>query len=264
MLGVLSLGSRVGSTVGRVVLAGGLFAGLVGVSGASARVPASRVERSGSFPMAMSVPLGDYTTTCPAGVSSASECFRIHGETAVAGLGSVSEDYLAVDDQSNRACRKTTWSQVVLTVAGKGTIDAVLTASGCDASQNIIGIASFTITGGTGSYAGASGGGTENASDLARDVWSGSLTVRGLNFDTTPPVIHGAVSRTVRVAKTARRVRVSFNVSALDAVDGPENVSCSPRSGAWFKPGRTRVACSATDSSANTATATFVVTIKKR
>lgn len=38
---------------------------------------------------------------------------------------------------------------------------------------------------------------------------------------------------------------------------------CTPRSGAAFRVGRTRVTCTATDSSANTATAAFTVVVRK-
>jgi len=249
---------------GGVVLAGVLAVATAGVSGASAGAPATRGMRAGVLAFAMGVPLANFATDCPTGVPSTSECFAIEGEGLVRGLGSVREHYLAMDDQSNPSCRKTTWSPVVLTVDGKGTIDATLTAPGCDARQKFIGVASFTITGGTGAYAGVSGSGTENASDLARDVWSGTLAVPGLTFDTTAPVIHGAVSKAVRVGKTSRRSRVRYKVSAMDAVDGPVKASCSPRSGTLFKIGRTRVICSATDSSANTATAVFTINLKAR
>jgi HYR domain len=39
-------------------------------------------------------------------------------------------------------------------------------------------------------------------------------------------------------------------------------VKCRPRSGSFFRRGRTSVTCSATDANGNTATATFVVTVK--
>lgn len=263
MAGTVGLVSRLGPTWVRVVLVGALVVSTA-ASGAAAGVPARRAGKAGSLVFAMSIALHNSGTTCPAGVPLTTECFMIQGESSVPGLGSVSENYLAMDDQSNRSCRRTSWSQVVLSVAGKGTIDATLAASGCDASQNAIGNATFTVTGGTERYAGASGSGTENASDLTRDAWSGTLTVSGLTFDTAPPVIHGAVSKTVRVRKSTRRVRVSYKVSAGDAVDGTVEVSCTPRSGTWFRLGRTRVGCSATDSSANTATAAFVITVKRR
>ena len=93
------------------------------------------------------------------------------------------------------------------------------------------------------------------------DSLAGTLAVPNLTFDTTPPVISGAVSKTVRIAKRVTRLRVSFKVTAQDAVDGSVPVACTPRLGSFFKIGRTKVTCSASDSSANTASARLTITV---
>jgi hypothetical protein len=131
----------------------------------------------------------------------------------------------------------------------------------------------FTVTGGSGLYAGASGRGTvENVhipvSEFAgvgagTDTWTGPLTVAGLDFDVTAPTVSGAVRKTVRAPKKAKRARVSYTVTAKDNVDGAVPVVCKPRSGSFFKLGKTKVTCSASDKSGNTARATFVVTVKR-
>lgn len=181
------------------------------------------------------------------------------------GLGRVSERYTAFDDEADPGCRHSSWAPVVITVAGKGEIDASLSATArCDPAQQFIGSASFTITGGTGRYDGATGSGTQSAGTGALDRWDGTLTVPGLMFDTTPPAIHGATSKTARVRRGLERVRVTYEVTAADAVDGAIPVTCRPRSGSRFKIGRTHVVCSATDSSANTAAARFTVTVRRR
>lgn len=54
---------------------------------------------------------------------------------------------------------------------------------------------------------------------------------------------------------------VKFLVTAMDDVDGVIPVNCDPPSGKVFPIGETVVTCSATDSSQQTATATFKVTI---
>jgi hypothetical protein len=181
----------------------------------------------------------------------------------VPGLGSVTESYTVYDDQTNPSCRRTTWTPVVLTVAGKGEIDVSLVESTpCD--QNAVGAAKFTITGGAGRFTGASGNGTEDAGNFISDRWIGTLTAPGVQFDTTAPTIHGAASKTVRLRRGATRVRVTYKVTAQDAVDGPVPVTCTPRSGSRFKLGRTTVTCTATDSSANTATAHFTIIVKRR
>jgi hypothetical protein len=142
----------------------------------------------------------------------------------------------------------------------------------------------FTVTGGTGIYAGASGSGTVTRSlgstptgAAGSETWSGTLTVPGLDFDLTPPTLRGAANRTVKAEKRAKAkksakakkqgansARVAFRVTAQDDRDGTLPVRCTPRPGSRFKLGRTRVTCSATDSSANTATASFAVTVKPR
>jgi hypothetical protein len=65
-------------------------------------------------------------------------------------------------------------------------------------------------------------------------------------------------------SERAKRVRVTYAVSARDDVDGAVPVSCFPRSGSRFDSGRTDVVCSATDASANTQTARFTITVKRR
>jgi HYR domain len=57
---------------------------------------------------------------------------------------------------------------------------------------------------------------------------------------------------------------VTFKVTATDDVDGAVPVSCQPRSGRRFPLGKPIVRCAATDSSGNTATAGFTVTVKRR
>lgn len=125
----------------------------------------------------------------------------------------------------------------------------------------------FTITGGTGTYDGASGSGRLErtvSAGLGTERWIGTLVVPGLEFDLTPPTLSGTRSKTVRASKGAKRVRVTYNVTARDAVDGRAPVTCVPRSGSRFPIGRTVVRCSATDSSANTSTARFIVTVRPR
>ena len=129
----------------------------------------------------------------------------------------------------------------------------------------------FTIAGGSGIYAGASGGGTVThqavstpSGSAGTDTWTGTLNVPGREFDVTPPTLSGAVNKTVRARRGSKRVRVTYRVTASDAVDGSVPVSCQPRSGSRFKIGRTFVTCSATDTSANATEGRFRVTVKRR
>lgn len=74
----------------------------------------------------------------------------------------------------------------------------------------------------------------------------------------------GMQDRTVYVRRPAKRLRVRYALAAEDDVDGLVAVSCKPNSGSWFKLGRTKIRCAASDSSGNEAAAAFVVVVKRR
>lgn len=225
--------------------------------------PAAPARHLGSFPLQATFPTQFQFTDCPAGVS-ATECALTTGGGVVPGLGRVSERYTFELDQSDPSCQHSSFTPVVLAVAGKGEIYAALADPymPCDPPEHALPVVDFTITGGSGLYAGASGSGTLT-SGTQTDFWKGTLAVPGLDFDTTPPKII-ARNKTVVVRKHAKRVRVRYKVTARDAVDGSVSVSCKPRSGSRFKVGRTKVRCAATDSSENTANAAFTVKVKRK
>ena len=77
-----------------------------------------------------------------------------------------------------------------------------------------------------------------------------------LEFEQTP-------GRGTKAKKGTKNARVVFTVTGQDDKDGAVATACTPRSGSRFKVGRTRVRCSATDSSGNQATASFAVTVKR-
>ena len=104
----------------------------------------------------------------------------------------------------------------------------------------------------------------EGGRGVGTDTWSGSLDVPGHEFDVTPPTLSGLVNKTVRARKGAKRVRVKYRVTAQDLIDGSVPFWCEPSSGSRFRVGRTVVKCSATDTSANKATGSFRVVVKRR
>jgi probable HAF family extracellular repeat protein len=79
--------------------------------------------------------------------------------------------------------------------------------------------------------------------------------------DTTPPTLTVPTGLTVE-ATSAAGAEVVFSASATDDVDPAPTVTCLPASGSTFPFGDTTVACTATDSSDNTATASFVVHVR--
>ena len=213
---------------------------------------------------------------CPPDVSG-TDCAARTGEGLVPGLGKVTESYtflLNLGPPCAVGFGKALAYAVPLVVAGKGEIDiAVAEAPEClDQEAVRTQTQSFVITAGTGIYAGASGSGTVErilsgltpSGRRGTETWTGTLAVPGLEFDVTPPTLSGAVDKTVRARRDAKRVRVRYAVTARDDVDGTVPASCTPRSGNRFPIGRTRVTCSATDTSGNRQTVKFTVIVKRR
>jgi hypothetical protein len=95
----------------------------------------------------------------------------------------------------------------------------------------------FTVTGGTGTYAGASGTGVVTRSlgstdtgSAGTETWTGTLTVPGLEFNVTAPTLAGATNKTVRAKKGAKSARVTFKVTAQDDTDVVVPAGCNSRS----------------------------------
>lgn len=200
---------------------------------------------------------------------------------AVRGLGKVAAAYSFLTKSGAPSCAPTLWKALAypihLTVPSKGEIElAVDGATSCvDDEQARIQTQTFTITGGTGIYAGASGSGmlervlgaescdSSSCHRDGRERWTGTITVPGHEFDLTAPTFSGATSKTVKAKRGAKSARVTYRVAAQDDRDGPLPAACAPKSGSRFRIGRTTVTCRATDGSANTGNARFTVTVKR-
>jgi hypothetical protein len=207
----------------------------------------------------------------PALPQDGTECRARTEQARVPGLGGVSATYVwlfrvgAPTCPSNLAKPLATTGR--LAVLGKGELQFALAdgAACVDVEPVRNEPQQFTITGGTGIYAGASGSGTVERSidgGTGTETWTGTILAPSTEFDLTAPTLTGATSKTVRAPKGVKRVRVTYTVTASDAVDGPVRAACAPRSGSRFPIGRTTVTCSADDSSANTARAAFRVTVR--
>ena len=102
--------------------------------------------------------------------------------------------------------------------------------------------------------------GREEWASAAPVEWSSS-EVFSLNLvDTLPPTIVTPGDMTV-VASSSSGAVVFYNVSVLDNIDDNPQLSCQPSSGSTYPLGATTVTCTATDSAANTAQATFTITV---
>src|SRR6476620_4100288 len=199
------------------------------------------------------------------------QCFKRAGTGSVPGLGGVSIEYVWSFGLGAPTCPSELAKPLATTgrliVAGKGELYFAL-APGAQC-VNVEPVRNepqdFTFTGGSGAYQSASGAGAAARAlggGVGAETWTGTLTVPGVELDVTPPKLIGARSRTVRATTGTRRVRVTFNVTASDDKDGVVPVTCKPLSGSRFPVGRTVVRCSAADSSANTSSASFTVTVR--
>jgi HYR domain len=256
-------------TRGTVVALATAFGAVVFLGHAATAAPSA----AGTLNLQTSLRVASTPVQCPQGApAEAAECRTRTGEALVQGLGSVSEAYLWSYGVGPPTCPSPLTAPLAtsgrLVVVGKGEIHFQLAQGtqcvGLEPVRNEP--QNFTITGGTGRYESAYGSGRVErllSAGSGTETWTGTLVVPGLEFDLTPPTLSGATAKTVRAPRRAKRVRVTYNVTASDAVDGPIAVSCSPRSGTRFPIGRSIVTCEATDSSANTTRARFVVTVKK-
>ena len=252
-------------TIGIAAVAGALTIA-ASVSGAPTRASSS-LQLQGTF----QAPFNINGAACSPGTPADVGCYAFVGDAVVPGLGRVTERYTRTfDGNRDKPCVRTL-PTAVIDVAGKGAIAAAITAPECLGLPPTRFSFSYTISGGSGAYAGASGT-IEVTSAVSEgiagqgsavDTWSGALTVPGLEFDVTAPTLAGAVSKTVRAPKKAKGMRVRYAVTAKDAVDGSVTTACAPRSGSFFSLGRTKVNCSAVDSSGNTTTAKFSITVKR-
>ncbi len=244
-----------------------LIAALAGMAALALGAGAS-TSASGTLQLGAKTAVKWDIANCPAGTSSAFLCYAFVGDALVPGLGRVTATITRMWDGGE--CPRSL-PHAVLEVAGKGAIDLELLGPACVPFPPAQFSFDALITGGSGLFAGASGSlrvdstitESEPGHGQGADVWSGALNVAGLDFDLMSPTIAGAVSKTVRAAKNATRMRVRYAVTAQDAVDGAVPISCRPRSGGFFKLGRTSVACTAVDSSGNTARARFAITVRR-
>lgn len=97
------------------------------------------------------------------------------------------------------------------------------------------------------------------AFDLTGNLAQGSFFVTV--GDNVPPVINTPGNIT-REATGPSGAVVTYTVTAVDAVDGPVPVVCSPASGSTFALGTTQVMCTARDAVGNVAMAMFNVTVQ--
>ena len=95
-------------------------------------------------------------------------------------------------------------------------------------------------------------------------VWyqqNGSMAFRTY-VEPTQPVLTVPTSPITVPATSSAGAVVTYTASAVDSAGNPLTPSCSPPSGSTFPVGTTSVTCTVTDSSGNTATKSFDVTVQ--
>jgi hypothetical protein len=98
--------------------------------------------------------------------------------------------------------------------------------------------------------------------DVYSDTFPYSVSACEANdIDRTPPTLNVPVTVGIDATSAAGAV-VVYEVSATDDIDPTPAVACSPASRTLFAIGDSTVNCSATDSSGNQATASFVVHVR--
>jgi HYR domain len=207
---------------------------------------------------------------CPHGSPTTTYCYTATGHPAIPGLGQAELELFLAVDRSDPAyvCEK--WAENgSVAVGSRGSISFAASSAGCIYWHSAVGKNLLSITGGSEELADAAGSGVLDFSGFRESTFSGSVHLTGslsaphYTFDTTPPTLSGVRNIVVR-AKTKRGARVRFAITATDDVDGSLSAGCTPSSGNLFRPGVTRVTCSASDTSANTAQGRFTVTVKRR
>jgi hypothetical protein len=208
---------------------------------------------------------------CPLGTAANALCLQLTGKMIVSGLALVSFSYDEVIDRSDPAQKCAAW-----TISNgawstpKGTLAFAGASLGCPSLDEGAGATvQLQFSGGVGAFSSASGNGTavSSSADLLNGTiniqWTGTLDVPGYDFDTTPPTLSSIATKKLTIRR-GRGAHVRYAAKATDAIDGNVPVTCLPPSGSFFSIGNTIVTCSASDTSGNSARATFLVVVKRR
>lgn len=139
----------------RMAIAGILVAALA----AGAEATGAPERASGSMAVNSTLRSAREATPCPPGTSERSTCFRYTAETTIRGLGRLTTAYTKLITLGDPDCEVLFLNPAVLEVVGKGAVEFSTVRKTCWRFQlpTTIGPFEFTVTGGSGRYAGASG-----------------------------------------------------------------------------------------------------------
>jgi hypothetical protein len=197
-------------------------------------------------------------------------CDRAPGDTFP--LGSTVVTCTAVDDSGNDSTTSfvvrvgdttapvvTAPADVALEATSPSGAAATYGATAADAVDGALAAACVPASGST--FALGTHTVTCSANDAAGNSGSASFTVTVR--DTTAPTWNGVAADIVREATSSAGAPVGFTKpGASDVADASVAVACDRLTGSTFALGATTVTCTATDDSGNTATTSFLVTVR--
>jgi len=186
-------------------------------------------------------PLGITTVTCSATDSSnntGTNNFNITVQDTTSPIVNVPANIIAEATSSSGA-------SVVYTATATDTVDGSLVPVCNPSSGSTFPFGTTTVS--------------CNATDSSLNTGTNTFTIT--IQDTTPPVIT-VPANIIAEATSPSGVTVTYTATAADAVDGSLVPICTSSSGSVFPFGTTVVACNATDSSNNTATNSFNITVQ--
>jgi len=201
---------------------------------------------SGDFQVTGHFPVGDTPASCSTTTEAGdpfTKAFTVTVQDTTAPTVTVPSDVTV--ETTNAAGTAVSYGSVTAVDA----VDGALTATCDHASGSVFPIGPTTV----------SCSATDAHSNTGNASFTVTVTLTAV-VDTTPPVLTVPADFGVTTVSAAGVV-VSYSASANDAVDGPITPSCTPASGSLFPVGATGVACSATDSHGNTASAGFTITV---
>ncbi|MEK6320345.1 MAG: HYR domain-containing protein [Acidobacteriota bacterium] len=196
--------------------------------------------------------------------SQAAGTLRIQRVTSPVMVGLEVDGTVATADNTPPVVSGCPSNQTLYTGPGATTCTATTSWAAPSAPDNCDGTLSVTCVPPSGSsFSKGTTTVTCSATDTSTNTGSCSFTVTVV--DNTPPVVSGCPSNqtlyTGPGATTCTATTSWAAPSAPDNCDGTLSVTCVPPSGSSFSKGTTTVTCSATDTSTNTGSCSFMVTV---
>jgi hypothetical protein len=191
-------------------------------------------------------PVGQTTVTCTATDSHGNTAHKSFTITVV--LVDTTAPVITVPDDISTTTPDPAGAAVSYTASATDNIDGPITPSCTPASGAVFPVGTTTVT--------------CTAKDAHGNSSQATFKVTVVLVDVTPPAFSNVPGPLKREADGPNGSAVTYTApTAVDNIDGPVPVTCSPLSGKVFPLGVTKVHCSATDVHGNTGTATFEVSV---